>query len=110
MVETIQSLDVYQIRACGTAVYPREHALPYLMLKLASEAGEVGDKYAKYLRGDVDQLDYLALAKELGDVLWYVAVLAEELGYDLSEVANMNIAKLQDRAARGVLKGSGDNR
>jgi NTP pyrophosphatase (non-canonical NTP hydrolase) len=50
------------------------------------------------------------VAKELGDVLWYIANLAEDLGYDLAEIADMNLEKLADRANRNVIKGSGDNR
>lgn len=50
------------------------------------------------------------MAKELGDVLWYVANLATELGYDLSHIASMNTEKLKSRKVRGVLGGSGDNR
>lgn len=50
------------------------------------------------------------MAKEIGDVLWYAANLASELGYDLNSIANSNVDKLNDRKARGVLGGSGDNR
>ena len=52
----------------------------------------------------------LELAKELGDVLWYIAALASEMGYELKLVAQMNISKLLDRQARGVIKSEGDNR
>jgi NTP pyrophosphatase (non-canonical NTP hydrolase) len=50
------------------------------------------------------------MAKELGDVLWYCAGLAEELGYTLQEIAQMNILKLQSRQRRGVIQGNGDER
>jgi NTP pyrophosphatase (non-canonical NTP hydrolase) len=50
------------------------------------------------------------LIKECGDVLWFVAVLSEYLGYNLADVADMNIEKLQDRAKRGTIQGSGDDR
>ena len=42
--------------------------------------------------------------------MWYVAALSNDLGYDLSEIAEMNLIKLQSRKARGMLGGSGDNR
>jgi NTP pyrophosphatase (non-canonical NTP hydrolase) len=51
-----------------------------------------------------------ALAKELGDVLWYVSQLATELGLELDEIASANLEKLLSRQRRGVLSGSGDNR
>ena len=48
--------------------------------------------------------------RDRGDVLWYVAQLASELGYDLNEVADANLQKLSSRAARGRIGGSGDQR
>jgi NTP pyrophosphatase (non-canonical NTP hydrolase) len=51
-----------------------------------------------------------AIAAELGDVLWYCAALAGDLGFTLGEVAEANISKLQSRKDRGTLQGSGDNR
>jgi NTP pyrophosphatase (non-canonical NTP hydrolase) len=50
------------------------------------------------------------MGKELGDVLWYVAQVATELGLDLDAIAEGNIEKLLSRQRRGVLSGSGDNR
>jgi NTP pyrophosphatase (non-canonical NTP hydrolase) len=50
------------------------------------------------------------MAKELGDVLWYVAQLASELGLELEDIARENLEKLSSRQRRGVLSGSGDER
>jgi NTP pyrophosphatase (non-canonical NTP hydrolase) len=80
---------------------------------LAGEAGEVADKLKKVIRDDggvlTDQVRD-AVAKELGDVMWYLAVLAYEMDYDLNSIAQLNIDKLNSRKERGVLSGSGDNR
>jgi NTP pyrophosphatase (non-canonical NTP hydrolase) len=60
--------------------------------------------------GEVSEQDKIELAKEVGDVLWYLAVLAHHLGASLDDVAEQNIEKLQSRKERGKLRGSGDNR
>jgi NTP pyrophosphatase (non-canonical NTP hydrolase) len=105
----IPFFDDYQAEAVALAIYPREVWDSYLPLQLASEAGEVAGKFGKAFRKD-KEVDYEAVAYELGDLLWYVANLASELGYTMSEIATMNINKLKDRKDRGVLKGDGDNR
>jgi NTP pyrophosphatase (non-canonical NTP hydrolase) len=87
--------------------------LIYPTLKLAGEAGEFAEKVGKLLRdkdGVIGDEDRSALADELGDVLWYAAEVATVLEANLDEVARRNIEKLQSRAERGVLQGSGDNR
>ena len=100
----------YQVAACGTAIFPKETALAYLTLGLAGEAGEIANKAKKLIR-DGDNADKRQeIGKELGDVCWYLAVLAEELGMNLGKVMEDNIEKLSSRKARGVLGGSGDNR
>lgn len=100
----------YQVAACGTAIFPKETALAYLTLGLAGEAGEIANKAKKLIR-DGDNADKRQeITKELGDVCWYIAVLAEELGVNLGKVMEDNIKKLADRQARGKLQGSGDNR
>jgi NTP pyrophosphatase (non-canonical NTP hydrolase) len=85
----------------------------YPTLGLTGEAGEVADKVKKVIRdrgGVFDADTREAIKLELGDVLWYVAQLASELGYDLNEVADANLQKLSSRAARGRIGGSGDQR
>lgn len=104
----------YQQRAGDTARYPNAGRNPiYPTLGLAGEAGEVCEKVKKVLRdsgGAFDDAATAAIHKELGDVLWYVARLAAELGLDLETIAADNLAKLRDRQQRGVLGGSGDER
>jgi NTP pyrophosphatase (non-canonical NTP hydrolase) len=104
-------IDDYQDDALKTAIY--KHPIIYPALKLAGEAGEVAEKVGKVLRdndGEFSEEKKRELAKEIGDVLWYCAALSRDIGYDLAEVAAMNLVKLHDRSKRGVLGGSGDNR
>lgn len=109
-------LDTYAEQARQTAVYPNAgtgatDALAYATLGLAGEAGELANKVKKILRGDPRGWDTReAMISELGDVLWYVAALAGELGISLDDVATLNLAKLADRASSGTIKGDGDNR
>ncbi len=100
----------YQKLAKETAVYPKEwpNSLYYCVMGLAGEAGEIANKAKKHWRDGV--LDPHDLADELGDVLWYVAMTAYELGVDLGHVAERNVEKLQDRAGRYKIKGEGDDR
>jgi NTP pyrophosphatase (non-canonical NTP hydrolase) len=107
-------IERYQEYARDTAVYPMQTAkaaLSYSALGLAGEAGEIANKFKKILRGDksVDAARE-ELVAELGDVLWYVANMASDLGVSLDKVAIYNLNKLQSRKARGAIKGSGDNR
>lgn len=100
----------YQEKAYATAIYPDSANVIYPALGLAGEAGEVANKVKKLVRGDTISLNRDEMIGELGDVLWYLAVLAEDLGISLNVVAERNLKKLADRKARGVLQGSGDNR
>jgi NTP pyrophosphatase (non-canonical NTP hydrolase) len=87
--------------------------LSYLTLKLNGEAGEIAEEVGKSLRDDDGELTFerrLKLVKELGDVQWYVAVLANELGYGLSEIMQKNLDKLAQRKEEGKLHGSGSGR
>lgn len=106
-------LNDYQQKALETAVYPQDYKVVYPALGMNGEAGEVADKVKKIIRDgncEVTPEKAAELAKECGDVLWYVAVFANDLGYTLEEVAQMNYDKLKSRQQRGVLGGSGDNR
>jgi NTP pyrophosphatase (non-canonical NTP hydrolase) len=104
----------YQRQAAGTALYPNRGQNPiYPTLGLAGEAGEVCEKVKKVIRdrgGDFDAESIAAIKKELGDVLWYVAMLADELGLSLEEIGRENIEKLVSRRERGMLGGNGDER
>ena len=101
-------LDDYQREAKDTAIYPVSAHVIYPAMGLANEAGEVLGKVKKMIRDG--KLDREATLAEIGDVLWYVAVLADDLNTNLSDIANNNLQKLRSRQARGTLQGSGDNR
>jgi glycine hydroxymethyltransferase len=58
----------------------------------------------------IDFARFAKVAKEIGDVMWYVAVLSYEMDYSLEDIAKMNLDKLASRAERGVIAGSGDDR
>jgi NTP pyrophosphatase (non-canonical NTP hydrolase) len=103
----------YQRFSRRTAEYPREAWLTYPALGLAGEAGEVAEHAKKAIRDDAGMVTderRSAMAKELGDVLWYVSQLASELGLELDRIARDNLEKLFSRQRRGVLSGSGDER
>lgn len=98
----------YQEEASKTAIYPEQYKIVYPALGLAGEAGEVAEKVKKHIRDGV--LNVEDLKKELGDVLWYLAAIASDLGLNLDDVADANLQKLRSRQARGVIGGNGDNR
>lgn len=107
------TLDEYQQLAMRTAHYPTVDSSPgmpvYPALGLAGESGEFADKIKKAWRNGTE-IDRMAAIRELGDILWYVAAAARDIGSSLEEVAYVNIEKLSDRAARGVIKSEGDSR
>jgi NTP pyrophosphatase (non-canonical NTP hydrolase) len=113
---TSDALDfgAYQQAAARTsALIATDHPVVYPTLGLANEAGEVAGKVKKIFRdrqGQITDADRDALALELGDVLWYLSEICTRLGIRLEDVAARNIAKLADRASRGVLSGEGDLR
>ena len=100
--------DLYENYASQTAIFPKEKALEYLALGLTSEAGEVAGKVKKLIRDGKG--DKKAIASEIGDVLWYCAMLAKETDVPLNEIMKENLRKLHSRKERGTLSGSGDER
>ena len=96
----------YQKKGKSTAIYPKKDAIAYLSLGLVSEAGEVAGKVKKNIRDGTES----NVASEIGDVLWYCAMLANELGVKLGKIMEKNLEKLNDRKQRGTLQGSGDTR
>jgi NTP pyrophosphatase (non-canonical NTP hydrolase) len=107
------TLDDYQQKALSTNINPGTHIFFDRMFGLVGEAGEMADKVKKWIRDDQaewEKLDKDSMVSELGDVLWYVATLADTLGFKLEDVAKKNVAKLADRQKRQKLSGKGDNR
>jgi NTP pyrophosphatase (non-canonical NTP hydrolase) len=114
------TFDEYAAHAMDKAIYPG--SLVYPVLGLTGEAGEVAEKLKKFFRDSDHEMELddpmvemtsdfrMQMALELGDVLWYVTAAASDLGYELSEIAAMNMDKLQDRQERHKLQGSGDLR
>ena len=108
-------LNQYQKMALKTAFYKAKYKIIYAALGLGNEAGEVMGKIKKWLRGDdgdgpMSKNRREELKGELGDVLWYLAVLSRDLNLSLDDIAKANILKLQSRKKRGALKGDGDKR
>lgn len=106
------SLNDYQFGAL-TFDQSSKHGVTYYALGVAGEAGEVAEKAKKLLRddaGDLTEERREGIKQELGDVLWYVAMLAHHLELDLEDVASANLEKLASRKSRDKLNGDGDDR
>lgn len=106
-------LNDYQKQARKTAIYPHTGAIEYLTMGLGSEAGEVAGHVKRILRDDGGVLTFtrkMDIIKELGDCLYYIAMISDELEFSLADVAKINGEKLSRRKQQGTLKGSGDNR
>jgi NTP pyrophosphatase (non-canonical NTP hydrolase) len=110
----VVDMNEYQQAALRTAAPRDKHnELFHLLLGLVDETGEIAEKAKKIVRdkgSDFANWDIEDLKKELGDTLWYLAVLADHFDIELEDVAKLNIAKLADRQQREALGGSGDNR
>lgn len=119
------TLTEYQRQAMTTCM-PTCNNFSYMMLNLVGEVGGLASKVAKAIRkGEAtisnghlrhpstrridDELEE-AMKLEAGDVLWQLAGLCSTMGWDLEEIARMNLDKLASRKQRGVIDGNGDNR
>lgn len=120
------TLNEYQEKAMTTCTESSMN-FAYALTGLNAEVGEINDKVAKAIRKDEaviasnelmvrcsESLEARKLTAgilaELGDVLWFVALLCKEEGWTMEEVAQMNLDKLADRVKRGVIIGEGDDR
>lgn len=106
-------IDAYQHWTRGLVLANALPALAYDALGLCDEAGEVVGKVKKLYRDDggmVTPERQQALKLELGDALWYLVRVADDLGISMSEVIQGNVDKLESRKVRGVQQGDGDNR
>lgn len=108
------NFDQYQEKAAEFAAYTNEE---YPLLGLAEETGEFLGIFAKITRGDdvvsrYGSVEALrdAVKKEAGDILWQLSQCLREADISMQEVAELNLSKLEDRKARGVIKGAGDDR
>ena len=101
------TFDECQEFARSTAIYPEDCKVVYPTLGLCGEAGEVAEKIKKHMR---DGRTLVGVGLELGDVLWYISALADDLGVTLEEIAQANVAKLSSRMERNKITGDGDNR
>lgn len=121
------TLNEYQKQAMTTCTESSMNDT-YLMFGLMAEVGELADKVAKAKRKEIITIEsndiYLDLKadigdyedfqshfiKELGDILWFVALISKKAGFTLDSVAQLNLDKLADRAKRGKIIGEGDDR
>jgi len=108
------NFDEYQRKAKSMAIYPAQYQIIYPALGIAGETGEVAELVKKWIRDErshkMSDERRERIVKELGDILWYVSNLASDLNISLDAVASTNILKLEDRQARNVLQGDGDER
>ena len=114
IITEVMTAELYEAQAGETAIFPKEKALEYLALGLTSEAGEVAGKVKKLIRDGEDvegfEMKKIAISHEIGDVLWYCAMMAKEVGVPLADIMQENLDKLHSRKERGTLSGSGDDR
>lgn len=113
-INASKNINYYQKFTATTDIYPNDaFNIGYKALGLVGEAGETADKIKKIYRdknGIFNATDEMEIAKELGDCLWYISRLTEALGFNMSDIININVDKLTKRKAENKIHGNGDNR
>ncbi len=109
------TFDEYQKKALTTAMFSGNELLDlaHWALGITGESGEIAEKVKKIIRDSKSVVTNEAkteIAKEIGDVLWYLAILSDHLGVSFETVAQNNLEKLKNRKAESKISGSGDNR
>lgn len=109
------TFDEYQKQAQKTMAIKINPLMDKTMwvLGISGEAGEIAEKWKKliaYDNADITDAKKAELAKEMGDVLWYLSAFATSLDISLQNIADENINKVLSRLDRGTIKGKGDNR
>lgn len=110
---SIMTFNEYKSEAIRTAIYPQNYKIIYPALGMCGECGEVVEKIKKVIRdnqGIFDTDKTKEIEKELGDVLWYIANICNDLNIDFDNVAQNNINKVNARLQNNTLHGKGDNR
>lgn len=108
------TFDEYQTQALKTVCYDQSIGPYYTILGLCGETGEIADKLKKIYRDkdwkNISKEDRQAILKEVGDVLWYVSKICDDFNVSFSEVAQLNLDKINKRKLTNTLHGEGDNR
>ena len=109
------NFDDYQKQAQQTVITNIDPLMDKTIwvLGISGDASEIAEKWKKivaYENGEMTEEKRAELAKEMGDVLWYLAAFAQSLGLSLQDIAEKNIEKVLSRKDRGVTRGRGDNR
>ena len=107
--DDLDNVDYYSMWVEGKILTEGQERLVENTLGLVGEAGEVAEKIKKLIR-DSSRFTEEDIAKELGDVVFYVTALGNLYGHSLEAIIELNMEKLDGRQARGTLKGSGDDR
>ena len=100
------NFNEYQKESRKTWIFDYNNDFMRSILGLVGESGEIAEKVKKLLRGD-GKIKKVGMAKELGDVMYYIARIADYYKLTLEEIAKLNIKKLKSRKHRNKIKGNG---